>query len=120
MTAAQMDLFAPGLSHRDDPITSHEAGHKPDNVVRWGSQRYLLLEQFRTADLTDEEAGRRAGIGDYNERRRCSDLRRMGLIAPTAATRPTRTGSEAMVCTITDAGSRALMIGFAARDKEAR
>jgi len=106
----QADLFSAGSFHASDPETSRKAATKPSNVIRFGTQRYQLLHRFILANdtgLTDEEAGKRAGVGGYNERRRCSDLRRMGLIEPTGTTRRTDTGHEAMVCRATDAGRRA-------------
>jgi hypothetical protein len=96
------------LAHRDDPRTSTEAAAA--NAVRRGSQRRLLLAAFASAEggLTYDEAGAAAGVGGYNERRRCSELRQLGLIAWHGTTRPGASGSSAMVCTITLAGMVAL------------
>jgi len=93
----------PGPSHHDDPETSKAAGRL---VV--GSTRLAILRAFIGADLTDDEAGERAHVTNYSQRRRCSELRSWGLIEPTGLTRPTNGGSRGMVSRITEAGRQAL------------
>ncbi len=52
--------------------------------------------------LTDEEASSQAGI--VHGWKRCSDLRRLGLIENAATMRQTSSGVLAMVCRITQTG----------------
>lgn len=71
------------------------------------SLRWRALAAYEDADRTDEE------VGDIvNHPRiwpRCSELRAMGLIQPTGETRfVPRTGQQAAVCCLTDAGRAAL------------
>ncbi len=56
--------------------------------------------------LTDEEASAQAGI--LHGWKRCSDLRRLGLIEDAATQRETLSGVLAMVCRITQEGLEAL------------
>jgi hypothetical protein len=68
-----------------------------------------LLEVYTLNDVTDEEAvelllGRPATLGDEGKRRRCSDLRALGWIAPTGDTRTNTSGRQRIVCAITEAG----------------
>jgi hypothetical protein len=56
--------------------------------------------------LTDEEASSQAGI--LHGWKRCSDLRRLGLIEDAATQRETLSGVLAMVCRITQEGLEAL------------
>lgn len=104
-----IDAVAAGLPHarKTDPETSHAAAEA--NRPRRGTQASVILSQYAGADLTDEEAAVRANIpGGW---KRCSDLRRSGLIASTGRTRKTSAGVEAMVCTLTTKG-RALLQSF--------
>jgi hypothetical protein len=69
----------------------------------------LLLEQYATATLglTDEEAGARAALAGHEIKgywKRCSDLRTMGLIQDLGIRRGVSSGSQAIVCVITQAG----------------
>ena len=107
--ATLFDLPPAGAVHHKDPETSRMAAQDPQSRIRWESQRHRLLRSFaRYGDLTDEEAGRLAHVEGYNDKRRCSDLRRWGLIEPTTLTRPTATGRQSMVCTLTVAGRSVL------------
>jgi hypothetical protein len=73
-------------------------------MIRWGTQRYKLLLMFQgRPGLTPDEAGERAGVEGYNQRRRCSELVSDGLLEPTGATRD----GQRVLC-ITPAGTRAL------------
>ena len=56
--------------------------------------------------LTDEEASSQAGI--VHGWKRCSDLRRLGLIEDAATMRQTSSGVMAMVCRVTAEGLEAL------------
>lgn len=96
-----------GQVHTNDPATSHHAAANPQYRLRWDSQRYRLLAEFsRGAHLTAEEAGRRADVGFYNERRRTSELKQQGLIEPTGKTRRNASGADAEVYRITPLGRR--------------
>ena len=74
-----------------------------------GSQAMRLLAiyaQNPIMGLTDEEASTQAGI--LHGWKRCSDLRRLGLIEDAATMRETSSGVNAMVCRITQQGLEAL------------
>lgn len=87
-----------------DPETSHKAAAA--NLPRRGTQASIILSHYAGADLTDEEAAVRADIpGGW---KRCSDLRRLGLIVSTGRTRKTSGGVEAMVCELTTKGRKLL------------
>ncbi len=90
--AVRVTLFdpiepTPGGVHTGDPKTSHEAAHKPSNMMRWGTQRHQLLLAFsgRSGGLTADRAGELAGVGEYNQRRRCSELIAGGLLEDSGA-----------------------------------
>lgn len=94
-------------TRRTDPATSDAAADSVRNRLRWGSQRQRLLAVFCDhPDLTDEEAGRATGL--YAARscywKRCGELRDLGLIADTGATRPSSCGHEIIVSQITPKG----------------
>jgi hypothetical protein len=99
------------LTYRStDPRTSRQAPHKP----RRTSQAYMMLEVYCLNDVTDEEAvrllvNRPLTLADEGLRRRCSDLRALGWIAPTGETRLNQSGRQRIVCAITDAGRDAWM-----------
>jgi len=92
-----------------DPDTS--ANGAADVRPRQGSQAMQLLTESANAriGLTDEEAGHRSGLAQRGAGywKRCSDLRRLGLIEDSHTTRPGSSGSEMMVCTITSKGLEA-------------
>ncbi len=92
-----------------DPPTSQKAARSPGNRLRWGSQRHLLLGEFWAAGasgLTDEEAGKAAGL--YDKRscfwKRCGELRELELIADSGTTRQSECGHDVMVSVITGTG----------------
>lgn len=100
-----------GAARHSDPLTSHLAATSDSNRMRWGSQRFLLLRAIAgagTDGLTDEEAGKTCGIRRVADTRRCSELRKAGLIVVTSETRKTSTDSDAVVCRVTQAGLDAL------------
>jgi hypothetical protein len=106
-------------ARRTDPATSKAQSHDQDDVRRFGakSSQARLLRQFANIDLTDKEATDRVMAGTAASRsghavpisvwdgcrRRCSDLRRGGLIEPTGVERDNRE-----VCRITPSGRAAL------------
>lgn len=99
----QFSLFGeyqPKLQHRaTDPETSVKAARR----LQSGSAKSALLQQYYSRDLTDEEAAELTGLGLYTASKRCADLRRDGLIEAVGI-REGSSGSERMVCRITDAG----------------
>ena len=94
-TPVDLPLFA--RARADDPETSKEAAA----MLEVGSRLALLLDLYRAAGgdgLTDEEAGSRAGFdGAW---KRCSDLRKLGLIEPNGRTRLSSTGRRQRVSVI--------------------
>ena len=95
MTYTDLPLF-----RATDPDTSRNA------VPRRGSQAMQILALYANRDLTDEKAVELSGLnGGW---KRCSDLRRLGLIAFAGYYGKTESGCNAMVCSITMAGMEAL------------
>lgn len=93
-----------------DPQTSRQAPTR----AKKETAMYRLLEVYCLNDVTDEEAveillGHPATLADEGKRRRCSDLRALGWITPTGATRTNASGRQRIVCAITDAGRDAWM-----------
>lgn len=93
--AVDYPLFSSAAqARRTDPETSKAAARSVDG----SAMREALAEAYRAAGadgLTDEEAGTRTGLdGAW---KRCSDLRRLGLIEPTGFTRRGRSGREQRV-----------------------
>ena len=92
------------LFRATDPDTSRQV-----RPMRVGSHRALLLQQYfyATLGLTDEEAGARAALAGHDIKgywKRCSDLRTLGLIQDLGHSRRLSTGSQGIVCAITQAG----------------
>lgn len=95
------DAIAARNARATDPVTSHIAAR---SVTAAASQRDALLVAYRQAGaqgFTDEEAARAAGLLNVGYWKRCSDLRRLGLIEATGRTRPQESGRLGMVCRIT-------------------
>ncbi len=92
------------LFRATDPETSRQI--KP---LRVGSHRAILLSQYyyATLGLTDEEAWSRAVLEGHDIKgywKRCSDLRTLGLIQDTGTRRALTSGSQGIVCAITQQG----------------
>ena len=92
------------LFRATDPDTSRQV-----NPVRVGTHRAVLLEQYfyATLGLTDEEAGARAALAGHDIKgywKRCSDLRTIGLIEDLGIRRALSSGSQGIVCAITQKG----------------
>jgi len=92
------------LFRNSDPETSRQIA-----PMRIGSHRAILLEQYfyATLGLTDEEAGARAALGGHEIKgywKRCSDLRTIGLIEDLGIRRALTSGSQGIVCAITQTG----------------
>lgn len=125
MTGDQLELcftVSPvELVRADDPATSRLGAEAV--TMRAGSQRARLLAVYggpfaaRHDGLTDDEAAGYAGLltaRSLGYWKRCSDLRRAGLIAPTGELRRSpETGELRQVCAITAAGRAALTGGQA-------
>jgi hypothetical protein len=99
MTYTDLPLF-----RATDPETSRQV-----NPIRVGTHRAILLKQYfdATLGLTDEEAGARAAQAGHEIKgywKRCSDLRTMGLIHDLGIRRALTSGSQGIVCGITQKG----------------
>jgi len=92
------------LFRATDPDTSSQA-----SPIRVGTHRAILLQEYfyATLGLTDEEAGARAALNGHDIKgywKRCSDLRTLGLIEDLGHSRRLTSGSQGIVCAITQAG----------------
>lgn len=106
--AAGVILDGAGQARASDPPSSKKAARQ--FTVRKGFHRGDLLLAFAAspAGLTDEEACAKAGLPLSSEyATRCSELKRMGLIADTHNTRPGASGVDRVIRRITYDGSRA-------------
>ena len=91
--------------HRDDPDTSRIAAKRVD----YAKQAIRVLSVYADGvPITDAVAYQRAGFAPGVSARRCSDLRRAGLIAPTGEKGATPSGNPARLSVITDAGRSVL------------
>jgi hypothetical protein len=107
-------------SRHADPHTSHEAGGDSETrrVIKLNLLGCYATAAERGSGLTDEEAMRMYGydLADDGHRRRCSDLRREGLIEQEifrgdGVTRLSeRTKKYRIVCVITHAGIDRLIV----------
>ncbi|CAB5222151.1 hypothetical protein UFOVP363_16 [uncultured Caudovirales phage] len=97
------------LSRTTDPETS-KAGAKSIRI-RGGSQRAKLLlafldgfDRFPMSDEYAAKAARLYTVPNCGWWKRCSDLRKLGLIVPVGKVVSKTTGEEVMVSEITEAG----------------
>lgn len=96
-------------ARRSDPATSQAN----KNAFRTkATQRDVLLATYVSGACTDEEAGKRTfwrGASMFDARicywKRCSELRKLGYIVPTGATRTSDAGQQQQVCEITGDGA---------------
>lgn len=96
MTVPALDLFA--CARDADPVTSHAGADAIKGRRQTRAETLLATYRQFPGGLTDEQAGELSGVpGAW---KRCSDLRRAGLIVPTGATRPTHGGGIGMVCRV--------------------
>lgn len=105
MARHALELQPGSQARASDPSTSRKAAQNA--TVRAGSQRHTLLQQYAHSEgLTDEQAGRMAGLlrPGVCYWKRCSELREFGYIQPLGFTREASTGEQQMVCGITTAG----------------
>ena len=97
-------IFDLPLFRASDPETSRQI-----SPMRIGSHRAILLAIYAdsTLGLTDEEAAARASAKGHEIRgywTRCSDLRTSGLIQDTGTRRALTSGSQGIVCCVTQSG----------------
>ena len=97
-------IFDLPLFRSSDPETSRQV-----SPMRVGSHRAILIAIYAdsTLGLTDEEAASRALAKGHEIKgywKRCSDLRTLGLIQDTGTRRAVSSGSQAIVCSITQDG----------------
>ena len=97
-------IFDLPLFRSTDPETSRQI-----SPMRVGSHRAILLTIYADAvlGLTDEEAALRATVQGHTINgywKRCSDLRTAGLIHDLGIRRTLSTGSQGIVCAITQTG----------------
>lgn len=94
----QIDAFAPAIARDADPIGSH---HGADHIApKRRTQRDTLLAVYAAypEGLTDEEAGRIAGV--QNAWKRCSELLDLKLIVDTKTVRESAAGVHVRVCKV--------------------
>ena len=95
------------LARRTDPETSHKGG---DSVrFRSTSQKARLLRVYAEKhEATDFTAAQEAGVFRVGVCywKRCSELRSLGLIAPTGRVGPGPSGEDQQICAITGEGIR--------------
>lgn len=118
-TSEQVRLYreARKLSHRADPETAKQAAAA--GALRKNTHRRLCLHyhaekaQFH-GGLTDDEVSEYTGLELHEARRRCSDLRNLGLIAWVVlpdgrrVSRPSRMGGRSTASLITPLGVEVL------------
>ena len=97
-------IFDLPLFRSTDPETSRQV-----SPMKVGSHRAILLAIYNDAilGLTDEEAGARATAQGHEIKgywKRCSDLRTAGLIQDLGIRRALSSGSQGIVCGITQTG----------------
>ena len=100
----QKIIFDLPLFRSTDPETSRQV-----TPMKVGSHRAILLAIYAdaTLGLTDEEAASRASAQGHEIKgywKRCSDLRTAGLIHDLGIRRTLSSGSQGMVCAITQLG----------------
>jgi hypothetical protein len=100
----QKIIFDLPLFRSTDPETSRQV-----TPMKVGSHRAILLREYAAVlhGLTDEEAGIQALVKGHEIKgywKRCSDLRTLGLIHDIGIRRAVSSGSQAIVCVITQAG----------------
>ena len=90
-------------ARRRDPATSQAAATR----LRPNTQLARLAVAYRDGgNLTDDEAGTLSGLRQQGAGywKRCSDLRKAGIIEATGDTRPGASGEQQRVCRLTAFG----------------
>lgn len=90
-----------------DPITSHLAGQPRPARITDRDRALAALARAGERGLTDFELADRIGRVPTSSGKRRLELQRLGLVENAGTTRPSPTGSAALVWRITDAGQRA-------------
>jgi hypothetical protein len=75
----QLSFDAQHLAHRADPPSAHAAAQLRGKETH--RRACLAAHLADPSGLTDDEVAQRTGIELHEARRRCSDLRNLGLIA---------------------------------------
>ena len=104
----KLKLAKKGGARRSDPATSHKAASCPQSIMKWSSNKHLLLLAYAKRSMTDEHAEVQSGVRIAGFWKRCSELRALGLIEPTGKTEIAKTGKEVMVSRITPRGREVL------------
>lgn len=105
-------------AHTDDPDTSRIAAERV--APRVGPQARAVLTVYAVrGPMNDERAYLLAGFPAGVSARRCSDLRREEMIAPTGERAATTAGNPAQVCAITERG-RAWLAAYHDADRPAQ
>jgi len=104
----KLKLAKKGGARRSDPATSHNAASCPNSIMKWASNKHLLLLAFAKRNMTDEQAEVRSGARIAGFWKRCSELRALGLIESTGKTEVGSTGKDVMVSRITPRGREVL------------
>lgn len=106
---SEPSLFDAPLARATDPGTSHAAAQAVR--IRAASQKARLLKAYSSFPdgLTDDEAGKSAGLEGSGYWKRCSELRSNGWISRTGEVRAGDSGMAQEVCRITDSGRAAIM-----------
>jgi hypothetical protein len=87
------------LARVTDPETSHNAARAVAYRTGTAKARLLAVYLEEPSGLTDEEAATRVGMDLYAASKRCSDLRRDGVIVPVGI-RKGRSGLDRQVCAV--------------------
>lgn len=73
-------MIAEGLSRRDDPVSSKDAGSAAVSTGTTKQHRQRILEIMGTEPLTNCQHAQLAGLGQYQTTRRMTELHRLGLV----------------------------------------
>lgn len=101
-------IWGAPVARNTDPQTAHQAAEHA--AMRAGTMRALALRELAAAGdrgLTDFELAHRTRSQQTSIGKRRGELVRMGLVESAGSTRPSPSGSPAMVWRVTVAGVRA-------------
>lgn len=88
-------------ARKNDPATSKAAAGR----LKPNTQMARIAIAYREhGPLIDDEAGNFAGLAHAGYWKRCSDLRKAGIIEPTGETRTGKSGEQQRVCRLTVLG----------------
>lgn len=99
----QPDLFGMPPSHRHDPVTSRKAAARAHHGAGAHRDRILvfLLEQGELGATAFESWQATGGARPSGAGTRLGELKKAGMVRQSSRTRPTDTGSAAMVWDLT-------------------